>query len=416
MAREAARKARELTRRKGALDISNLPGKLADCQEKDPAKSELFIVEGDSAGGSAKQGRSRFFQAVLPLRGKILNVERARFDKMLSSEQVGTLITALGAGIGNEDFDIGKLRYHKIIIMTDADVDGSHIRSLLLTFFYRQMKQVVDRGYLYIAQPPLYKVRRGGKDVYIKNNKELNEYLFSGIIEDISITDESGNPLEVKIRTLLDNIIKYKDAALAMARRFPVKLLDSLSIENFFDPSFRGQEVVESVIQRLMSYEEDAFNVEWSYAELEAGKVSFKRTVRGVAENYVFEDLFLQQPDFKRLVTAAKNVAQHFKNGCTITVKQDGKAMKVRGPVEFYDTLFDLSKKGISLQRFKGLGEMNADQLWDTTLNPQNRSLLQVKIEDVDTTEEVFSTLMGSVVEPRKEFIQAYADKANVDA
>ena len=418
-AREAARKARELTRRKGALDISNLPGKLADCQEKDPAKSEIFIVEGDSAGGSAKQGRSRFFQAILPLRGKILNVERARFDKMLSSEQIGTLITALGAGIGKEDFDIAKIRYHKIIIMTDADVDGSHIRSLLLTFFYRQMKDVIEKGYLYIAQPPLYKVKRGSKEVYIKNHKELQDHLFSGILEDIKITSGTGKEFEVNLKSFLENVIKYKDLILNMSKKMPICVLEALSLEGFYEitqsDTTKYTQCLDRVIERLLAQEDDAFNVTWSYSDLGDGKTAFRKVVRGIEETYLFDEIFLQQADFKRLISLGKDLTDYFVEDCRI-VFSDGKFFEVKTPVGFYNTLFDLSKKGISLQRFKGLGEMNADQLWDTTLNPANRSLLQVKIEDLDRTEEMFSTLMGSVVEPRKDFIQAHADEAkNVD-
>ena len=420
-AREAARKARELTRRKGALDISNLPGKLADCQEKDPAKSEIFIVEGDSAGGSAKQGRSRFFQAILPLRGKILNVERARFDKMLASEQIGTLITALGAGIGKEDFDINKIRYHKIIIMTDADVDGSHIRALLLTFFYRQMREIIERGFLYIAQPPLYKVKRGNKSVYIKGDKELHEYLFSGILEDINIASKSGKHFDINLTVFLESIIKYKDTVLSMTKRLPMNILEALSLEGFYalkqsDAQYTSS--LDKVIARLKDSEEDPFNVQWSYSNLGEGRTQLKRVIRGIDEIYIFDEIFLQQPDFKRLINVGKEVSAYFsESACRISSKSDSKSFECRTPIEFYNTLFDLSKKGISLQRFKGLGEMNADQLWDTTLNPENRSLCQVTIEDCDKTEEIFSTLMGSVVEPRKEFIQAHADEAkNVDA
>jgi len=418
-AREAARKARELTRRKGALDISNLPGKLADCQEKDPAKSEIFIVEGDSAGGSAKQGRSRFFQAILPLRGKILNVERARFDKMLSSEQIGTLIIALGAGIGAQDFDISKVRYHKIIIMTDADVDGSHIRSLLLTFFYRQMKEIIERGYLYIAQPPLYKVKRSGKEIYIKNNRELQEYLFSGILEDVKLCSVSGEVLGVDLRSFLDIVIKYKDLVMNLAKKLPVPLLEALAIEGFYEIEQSDSDYSECLTRitaRLVAQEDDVYNVLWSAAEAEAGKTLFKRIVRGIEECYLFDKILLQQSDFKKFIQLSKEVSHYFVKSCKIVMKGDEKSFEVKTPFDFYNTLFELSKKGISLQRFKGLGEMNADQLWDTTLNPENRSLLQVKIEDIDKTEEMFSTLMGSIVEPRRDFIQAHADEAkNVD-
>jgi len=419
-AREAARKAKELTRRKGALDISNLPGKLADCQEKDPAKSEIFIVEGDSAGGSAKQGRSRFFQAILPLRGKILNVERARFDKMLGSEQIGTLITALGAGIGKDEFNPDKIRYHKIIIMTDADVDGSHIRALLLTFFYRQMREIIERGYLYIAQPPLYKVKRGSKDVYIKGDRELNAFLFTGILEDIQIASQSGKSFDIDLQVFLENITKYKDLVSRMSKKLPVRILESLSLEGILDAMHSNnsdyKQRLDKVILRLMAQEEDSFNVEWTYSDLGEGKTEIKKVVRGVEDKHVFDEIFLQNPDFKKLIEYGKEIKDYFAEGCRIVFKNDGKHFDVNTPSECFNTLFSLSKKGMSLQRFKGLGEMNADQLWDTTLNPAHRFLTQVKIEDFDKTEEIFSTLMGSVVEPRKEFIRIHADEArNID-
>ncbi len=419
-AREAARKAKELTRRKGALDISNLPGKLADCQEKDPAKSEIFIVEGDSAGGSAKQGRSRFFQAILPLRGKILNVERARFDKMLGSEQIGTLITALGAGIGKDDFNPDKIRYHKIIIMTDADVDGSHIRALLLTFFYRQMREIIERGYLYIAQPPLYKVKRGSKDVYIKGDKELNEFLFSGILEDIQISSKEGKVFDIDLKLFLSNITRYKDLVLKLSKKLPVRIVEALSLEGIFDAKHSNaseyKQRLDKVIGRLMSQEEDAFNVEWTHSDLGDGRTELKKVIRGVEEAYIFDEAFLQNADFINVIESAKEIKNYFAEGCRIVFKSDGKYFDVNTPSECFNKLFELSKKGMSLQRFKGLGEMNADQLWDTTLNPKNRFLTQVKIEDFDQTEEIFSTLMGSVVEPRKEFIRIHADEAkNID-
>ncbi len=420
VAREAARKARELTRRKGALDISNLPGKLADCQEKDPAKSEIFIVEGDSAGGSAKQGRSRFFQAILPLRGKILNVERARFDKMLASDSIGTLITALGAGIGKEDFNIEKVRYHKIIIMTDADVDGSHIRALLLTFFYRQMREIIERGYLYIAQPPLYKVKKGSKGVYIKDDKALHKYLFSGILEDVEVVDGSHKRQELDLKVFLETVIKYKDLVLSMSKKIPGKVLENLSIEGFFDlkqvDADKHSACLDKVVARLKDQEDDPYNVYWSHANIGEGITELKRTIRGIDEIHMFDEEFLQQPDFKRLIALGHEINKNFLNGCHIRFKHDGKTFAVNTPTEFFNTLFALSKKGISLQRFKGLGEMNADQLWDTTLNPEHRTLSQITVEDFDEAEEIFSTLMGSVVEPRKEFIRMHADEAkNVD-
>jgi len=419
-AREAARKARELTRRKGALDISSLPGKLADCQERDPALSELFIVEGDSAGGSAKQGRNRKNQAILPLRGKILNVERARFDKMLNSSEIGTLITALGTGIGREDFDVEKCRYHKIIIMTDADVDGSHIRTLLLTFFYRQMPELVERGYLYIAQPPLYRAKRGNSEVYLKDDGMLENYLLNGITEDGSVfTPHNGSQIAGNdLREVVNEARQVKNLLLHLAQHVPEDVLEQAAIAGALDPeilsdSERAQATAEYVAKRL-----DALAAEnersWEGAPLDDGGLAFTRTLRGIREHHVIDGVLIRSADARRLNDRTASLQQMFALHGHLTVKDIDHV--ITGPVSLIDTVLTLSRKGISFQRYKGLGEMNPGQLWETTLDPNVRSLLQVRVEHVDDAEDVFSTLMGDVVEPRREFIQANALKvANLD-
>jgi DNA gyrase subunit B len=419
-AREAARKARELTRRKGALDISSLPGKLADCQERDPALSELFIVEGDSAGGSAKQGRNRKNQAILPLRGKILNVERARFDKMLNSTEIGTLITALGTGIGREDFDVEKCRYHKIIIMTDADVDGSHIRTLLLTFFYRQMPELIESGFLYIAQPPLYRAKRGSSEVYLKDDGMLENYLLTGITEDGSVftaydgTQIAGNDL----RDVVEDARQVKSLLYHLAQHVPVDVLEQTAIAGALDPeilsdSERAQATAEYVAKRL-----DALTDEnergWHGMPLDDGGLAFSRTLRGVSERHVIDGKLIRSTDARRLNERTGRLQKLFANHGNLTTK-DVEHL-ITGPVSLIDTVLTLSRKGINFQRYKGLGEMNPDQLWETTLDPNVRSLLQVKINHTDDAEDVFSTLMGDIVEPRRDFIQSNALKvANLD-
>ncbi len=420
-AREAARKARELTRRKSALEITNLPGKLADCQEKDPSKSEIFIVEGDSAGGSAKQGRSRLFQAILPLRGKILNVERARFDKMLGSEQVGTLITALGTGIGKEDYNPEKLRYHKIVIMTDADVDGSHIRTLLLTFFYRQMPDLIKRGHLYIAQPPLYKVKRGGKEIYIRDEEELQEFLFDEATSEINVRFSNGEVMSgSELKQYMSNLSKYLMLLNKMSRKMPKNILEVMSLEGLFDEkTYLDTEVVKDALinstAKLTAGEDDSFNISW-YHRMDSDMIEIIRSVRGIEEKHVFDKNFLKQSDFVKLKELSSSLHEYFKNGCFVTKKNGGEE-EVSLPSELHKYILELGKKGFSLQRFKGLGEMNAEQLWETTLDPEKRTLLQVKIEDLDEAEELFSTLMGNVVEPRRDFIQANARYVeNIDA
>lgn len=419
-AREAAKKARELTRRKGGLDISSLPGKLADCQERDPSKSEVFIVEGDSAGGSAKQARDRKFQAILPLFGKILNIERIRFDKIISSDKIGTLIIALGAGIG-ADFNVDNIRYHKIIIMSDADVDGSHIRTLYLTFFFRHMRPLIEKGYLYIAQPPLYKIRKGSKDIYVKDDKELYEYLFTAVSNEAEAKFADGRVFNGNdLKQLLITIAEYKTFLYSMNKRFPVNLLEYCSLEGLFNEKIfnenRHEAAISRVLSNLQEEEVDRFNVAWSHNVLDENKIEFIRIIRGIREVHLFDKDFLQKSDFKKLHALSEKVAPYFTGKCQITYKKENETAEVSTPIKFYDVLFELGKRGITLQRFKGLGEMNAEQLWDTTLDPNKRTLLQVKISDFDVAEEVFSTLMGSVVEPRREFIQAHADRArNID-
>jgi len=426
-AREAARKARELTRRKGALDIANLPGKLADCQEKDPAKSELFIVEGASAGGSAKQGRNRKFQAILPLKGKILNVERARFDRMLNSEEIGTLITALGTGIGKDGFDVNNIRYHKIVIMTDADVDGSHIRTLLLTFFYRQMRALIERGYLYIAQPPLYKARRGSKEAYLKDDAGLNNFLFTKLSEEFEVRFSNGVKMHGKdLKNFIDKIIACKNLVTRMRKKLPIPILEFGSLEGLFDKDAVAEdskffECLDRIVVRLNDAEKGSANVSWRYERRDDDKVVFVNTVRTAKIEHTLDKGFLQQADFRKLNTLSEQFRELFKGDCQIISRKKGgeelvKTLPICTPGQLYNLLFTFCKEGMTIQRFKGLGEMNAEQLWDTTLNPENRTLLKVKVESFDSAEEVFSTLMSNVVEPRKEFIQTHADEVkNID-
>ena len=411
IAREAARKARDLTRRKGVLDISSLPGKLADCQEKDPALSELFIVEGDSAGGSAKQGRSRKYQAILPLKGKILNVERARFDRMLSSQEVGTLITAIGTGIGREDFNIEKARYHKIIIMTDADVDGSHIRTLLLTFFFRQMRELIDKGYLYIAQPPLYKVKRGSGGTYLKDDKALEQYLLNQSMNE-AVLNAGGDSYEnEELEALVKQCARATIAIKALARKLPEHIVSAAFLAGAFAAEGDTQKSLKSW-QKLLNVGvlEDH---QWTL-EMDELNVSISRTIRGVKEQFVFEEKLFNTREGNELKKLTDPLADVFAKPATL-VRKEQKTTAI-GPAEFYQSLLENGRKGMTIQRFKGLGEMNADQLWETTLDPDTRRLLQVMIEDDADTESIFSTLMGDVVEPRREFIQSNALKvSNLD-
>ncbi len=402
VAREAARKARDLTRRKSVLEISNLPGKLADCQEKDPAKSELFIVEGDSAGGTAKQGRDRKSQAILPLRGKILNVERARFDKILNSEQVGTLICALGSGIGKEDFNIEKLRYHKIIIMTDADVDGSHIRTLLLTFFYRHMKEIIEKGYLYIANPPLYKIKRGASELYLKDERALEEFLISAGSADSKIITSGKEVSGKELVELLTNITVFSNILNQLGKRYNKEIIECLAV-NFALDSEKIESKITSVLAILNDLDVDADKSEWQ-AVKGANHTEFFRQVRGVKQMFTLHDHQLSSADFNHLTKVSELVGGYFKSPITLIIKDQ--ETKILLPTDLLKKVTEAGKKGLAIQRFKGLGEMNSEQLAETTLDPTKRTLLQVKMGDLDETEDVFSTLMSSVVEPRRDFIQ----------
>ncbi|MFO1012961.1 MAG: DNA topoisomerase (ATP-hydrolyzing) subunit B [Caulobacteraceae bacterium] len=408
-AREAARKARELTRRKSALDITSLPGKLADCQEKDPAKSEIFLVEGDSAGGSAKQARNRENQAVLPLRGKILNVERARFDKMLSSEQIGTLITALGAGIGRDDFNIEKMRYHRIVIMTDADVDGAHIRTLLLTFFYRQMPQVIERGYLYIAQPPLYKASKGKSSRYLKDDPELETYLVDEGLDGAELDLHSGERMTgADLGALVQTCRQAKANIERLAARAPAFAVEQAALAGILGNS---DDVVEAA-RRLGLYAEEG-DGPWTGEAAEGGGYAFSRVKRGVTEKIVLDEALLQSADARRLAERAAKLSDTFAGAATF--RRRDRSHVVRGPLDLVNAVFEIGRRGLSIQRYKGLGEMNPEQLWETTLDSEARTLLQVKVNHADDADDMFTRLMGDLVEPRREFIQDNALDAEVD-
>lgn len=418
-AREAARKARELTRRKGALDISSLPGKLADCQERDPALSELFIVEGDSAGGSAKQARHRKNQAILPLRGKILNVERARFDRMLNSQEIGTLITALGTGIGPEEFNIEKLRYHKIIIMTDADVDGAHIRTLLLTFFFRQMPELIEKGYLYIAQPPLYKVKRGNRnEMYLKDDRELENYLIDSALENLKLeTADKRSLVGQELRGLIVACQKVRNNLTVLNRNIAaMSVLEQVFLAGGFDEDVRDKEGFAKELAERLDSISDIHEKGWAVERLESGALSLVRTLRGVERRIDLSLDLLTSMEAKSLVPQKDKVVEFF-NGPAKLFDDEDLVKKIWGPVELFDGMMGVARKGFSIQRYKGLGEMNPDQLWETTLDPNVRSLLQVSIDQADKADEIFSTLMGDVVEPRREFIQSNAlNVSNLDA
>ena len=412
-AREAARKARELTRRKGVLDISSLPGKLADCQEKDPALSEVFIVEGDSAGGSAKQGRDRKNQAIMPLRGKILNVERARFDKMLNSAEIGTIITALGTGIGRDDFNADKCRYHKIVIMTDADVDGAHIRTLLLTFFYRQMPELIERGYVYIAQPPLYKAKRGNSIIYLKDDREMEDYLINGGCEDAYLETADGERIMGQdLVSYVESTKKARNLVSLLSIKAPEHIVEQMAIAGLFDKAVLAdksalQPELDKLAARLDVLEAE-YDRGWKAEALDNGTISFNRTLRGVREEHIIGASVLDSAEARMLNDMKNFLAENFTKTLKLVAK-GGVETVVAGPVTLVDAIMSAGKKGISLQRYKGLGEMNPEQLWETTLDPEARSLLQVKIDQLEEADEVFSTLMGDVVEPRKEFIQENA-------
>ncbi|KQM67627.1 DNA gyrase subunit B [Sphingomonas sp. Leaf17] len=435
-AREAAKRARELTRRKGVMDIASLPGKLADCQERDPAKSELFLVEGDSAGGSAKQGRNRHFQAILPLRGKILNTERAREDRMLSSKEIGTLITAMGTGI-RDDFNADKLRYHKIVIMTDADVDGAHIRTLLLTLFYRHMPKIIEGGYLYIAQPPLYKATRGRSEVYLKDDAALDEYLVDAGVSATMLESSGGARSGKDLRDLVDHARRMRSLMRYVPRRYDATIIESLALGGALDPQADREARaarVEEVTRRLDVADEEA---RWSSQLTEEGSIHFQRFWRGVTDHHIIEANFLVSAEARKLHTLAGEQTASFglnsklvssrsaaaqpveetedAEGATTTVLTRGETLVTR-PSQLLDAILAAGRKGLAIQRYKGLGEMNAEQLWETTLDPAVRSMLRVTAENADSANEIFTQLMGEVVEPRREFIQDNAlNVANLD-
>ena len=417
-AREAARKARDLTRKKGALDIANLPGKLADCQEKDPEKSELFIVEGDSAGGSAKQARDRANQAVLPLRGKILNVERARIDKMLSSEQIVTLIMALRAGIA-EDFDVAKLRYHKIVIMTDADVDGAHIRTLLLTFFFRHMEPLIEAGYLYIAQPPLFKVKRGSSEVYLKDEPAYDDYLIGTGLQDCVFERHDGSQIAAEeLAGLATRARRAARLIRAMTRRLPLAVTEQTAIAGAFSPELvgdpeRGAAAASYLGERLDSLSADNEGA-WTGERDGDGGLTFMHAVRGIVETYRIDRGLLASGEAMRLNAMAGELQDNF--GRPGALRRKDLSRRIEGPTGLVDAIMEFGRRGASIQRYKGLGEMNPDQLWETTLDPEARTLLRVTVKDANEANDLFETLMGNVVEPRRDFIQSNALKVtNLD-
>ncbi len=437
-AREAARKAREASR-KSVLGIASLPGKLADCQEKDPAKSELFLVEGDSAGGSAKQGRNREVQAILPLKGKILNVERARFDRMLSSKEVGTLIQAMGTGIGRDDFNIEKLRYHKIIIMTDADVDGAHIRTLLLTFFYRQMPEIIDRGHLYIAQPPLYKVAKGRSEVYLKDNAALDDYLIDAGVTLTALETITGPRSADDLRALAEHARKVRALMAYVPRRYDPKIIEALALTGALNPWLADRrDAVALTAEWLNAVDEEG---QWTGEIGADGDYVLRRLWRGVTDHHVIDHKFLVSAEARKLhglcapeaetyagpsrlvslrgssvVTEAAEEAEENEGGAVKAQAPDPRGAAVTRPTELLEAILAAGRKGLSVQRYKGLGEMNADQLWETTLDPTNRALLQVEVSQADVADEIFTRLMGDVVEPRRDFIQENAlNVANLD-
>jgi len=421
-ARDAARKARELTRRKTTLDIAGLPGKLADCQEKDPALSEIFIVEGDSAGGSAKQGRDRRTQAILPLKGKILNVERARFDRMISSDEVGTLITALGCGIGKEEYDPDKLRYHRIIIMTDADVDGSHIRTLLLTFFYRQMRELIERGHIYIAQPPLYKIKKGKQERYVKDDAELNEYLIQLALEKTQLITNAETPAikALGLEKLANEYLKVNEVIDRMGRRYDHDFLEELT----YVPALTQAEIeqvdtfktwlstVEAGLNKRVKKAKFAFNL--TYTDVDNYSLTIQKTEHGVEKTFVVDSLFFKSQDYKKIARYVEDTQGLF--GDESFMQMGERKQSVDNFKEAFAWMMREVKKGQHIQRYKGLGEMNPEQLFETTLDVNARVLLQVKIEDAISADEVFTTLMGDVVEPRRDFIVKNAlEVSNLD-
>ncbi len=423
-AREAARKAREMTRRKGALDIAGLPGKLADCQEKDPALSELFLVEGDSAGGSAKQGRDRRTQAVLPLKGKILNGEKARFDKMLQSAEVGTLITALGCGVGRDEFDVANLRYHRIIIMTDADVDGSHIRTLLLTFFYRQMRELIERGHIYIAQPPLYKLKRGKQEHYVKDDAELNSLLLTSATAGAALYPRAGaEPIQGK--TLDDLALQYMEANSIIQRfgkRYDGNVLRAImSLPQTTPAEFENPELQRRWSQQLEEHLKASNSAGPRYrvhaqpgGEGVDASILVTREHHGTISTKVIHQGFFKSPEYRRITSIGTELKDLLGPGAT--VQRGNETREIGSFAEAIDWLMLQAKQGQTIQRYKGLGEMNPEQLWETTVNPETRRLMQVRIEDAVAADEIFTTLMGDEVEPRREFIERNAlAVANLD-
>ncbi len=427
-AREAARKARELTRRKGAMDIASLPGKLADCQERDPAKSELFIVEGDSAGGSAKQGRNRHNQAILPLKGKILNVERARFDRMLSSKEVGTLIQALGTGIGRDDFNADKLRYHKIVIMTDADVDGAHIRTLLLTFFYRQMPELIARGHLFIAQPPLYKITRARHEMYVKDQAALDDYLVESGVEALVLDTAEGRRSGNDLQTLIGHARRMRMLMGYVPRRYEPMMVEALSLTGALAPDADRASAAAATAAWLGRDDPEAA---WTGEASAEGGYHLVRGWRGVSDHHVVDAAFLGSAEARKLhALAAEQADAYAQPSRLVAVKDVGrdegegedaapagaKGIAIGRPSTLLEAVFAQGRKGAAIARYKGLGEMNAEQLWETTLDPDNRSLLRVEVAQADVADEIFTRLMGDIVEPRREFIQENAlSVANLD-
>ncbi|WP_395612388.1 DNA topoisomerase (ATP-hydrolyzing) subunit B [Allosphingosinicella sp.] len=437
-AREAARKAREASR-KSVLGIASLPGKLADCQEKDPAKSELFLVEGDSAGGSAKQGRNREIQAILPLKGKILNVERARFDRMLSSKEVGTLIQAIGTGIGRDDFNIEKLRYHKIVIMTDADVDGAHIRTLLLTFFYRQMPEIIERGHLYIAQPPLYKVAKGRSEVYLKDNAALDDYLIDAGVGLTALETPAGPRSGEDLRALADHARKVRSLMTYVPRRYDPAIIEALALTGALNPNLSDR--TDALALTALWLNEVDVEARWSGEVGADGDYVLRRLWRGVTDHHVIDHKFLVSAEARKLhglcapeaetyagpsrlvslrgssvATEPQEEAEENEGGGPKVQAPDPRGALVTRPTQLLDAILAAGRKGLGVQRYKGLGEMNAEQLWETTLDPTNRALLQVEVTQADVADEIFTRLMGDVVEPRRDFIQENAlNVANLD-